>query len=869
MNVRNPLISLTLGLLLAGAAGAQDCVDYGAGVHVTASVAHSARYLAANGDFIYLSSLNVIDVSVPGQPVDLGAFAGPDGTVKDMLVADGFLVAAFAPGAFGTFGGVAVFDLTSPGAPVLAGSVATPGIATAVSAGGGRAYVRSDDGYVTIVDIGDPAAPTVVGSLGAGAVTAFDAAGAVVYAWDSATAMMRVFNAADAAAPRVWTTWSEPGVEDVELAFGQLYVYANGRYRVFGLADPLAPAFVRELPVIDRAVDFIGNQAAAYGFPARFWDMTNPDMPVSLPSLPFVVHAGFISGARALVGISTSFAELAIGDGSSTGATGSLDLDQAPTGLASLGNHALVIKEMGLDVVDASVCDAPVTVASLLLPGLNDGYAVAGDRLYILVRSGAGSSLQVVDLRSPSAPVVGALVPASGSRLQGLVAAGNWLYTARGSVIVPIDISDPANPVVGAGISGLGFGNVAAATGDLLVTANDWEIRTYSLAVPGVPALLGVLQTELNGRGLLLQGSLACLLHDTGVALFDVSDPGNIVPRGALEVPGTLDGFALAADHLYVEGNGIHVIDITDPAAPVFAGSLPYGNDTYAPLAVMGECLWFAQYVSPNRGRVNLAPLACAAGAGGGGGGTGNEPLAITIDVKPGSGAAPFNCRRPRGVVPVAILSVPGFDALSVDHASVRFGPGQAAEEHVDRRRDDRGGVRGHGRDDIRLVPRRHEVDVDRDGDLDLLLHFSLEEARIPCDARSVALTGRTFAGHAVAGSDVVRALSGGDNEGRGRDGAGDKAGPVAAPPQLVPNPFNPTTHVRFSLEQPGRVTVAVYDLSGRRVALVTDRVYDAGPQAVLWAGCDDSGRAVSSGVYFVRVEGAGTPVNLRAVLLR
>lgn len=904
MRFRNLLIPLVLGVLATAPAVAQDCVDYAAGVHVAASLPPEARYLAAHGDHLYLSSLHVVDVATPGSPVDLGAFAGPDGVVKDLAVADGYLFAAFTPGAFGTFGGLAVFDLAAPGAPVLAGTVPLPGLATALAAGSGRAYVRTDDGYVHIIDVSDPAAPQVLGSLGAGAVTAFDATGDIVYAWDRIAAMMRVYNAANAAAPVVWTTWPLAGVEDVELALGRLLVFAGGSYRAYGLADPLAPTFAQVLPAVDRVCDFHGNQAAAYGFPAKFWDLSAPASPVLLATVPYVVHSGFMRDGRVLVGVSDDFCELVPGDGSARGATGSLALDQAPTGLAVLGSHALVLKEMGLDVVDASDCTAPTPVASLLVPGLNDGYAVAGDWLYILARSGIGSALQVVDLRNPAAPVDAAFVPASSARLQGLVAAGSRLYTARGSVLVPIDISDPANPVVEAGLPGLGFGAVAAAAGNLLVTANDWEVRTFSLADPAAPAPAGVLQTDLYGRGLLLDGATACLLHDEGVALFDVSDPANIAPLGALDVPGTLDGFALAGHRLYVEGNGIHVIDISDPAAPAFVGSLPYGSDTFAPLAAVGQCLWFAQYVSPDMGRINIAPLACAAGGGGGGGGEGDDPEVVTIDIRPGSDTNPVRCGgRVHGVVPVAILSENGFDALTIDHASVRFGPGQAQEAHTRRVHEDRGrghghGDRnGHGRGDQQLVPRRHEVDVDCDGDLDLLLHFRLDDADIACGAKEASLTALTFAGVEVAGSDRVTTVPGcadDDDKGRGgrggrdgRDGhhdddddedegfdcakdrqaAGGKGG--ASAPLLAPNPFNPQTRVLFSLEQPGRVTVSVYDLAGRRLAVVADGEFAAGPQDVLWDGRDDAGMAVSSGVYFVRVEGAGPAVNLRAVLLR
>jgi beta-glucanase (GH16 family) len=90
------------------------------------------------------------------------------------------------------------------------------------------------------------------------------------------------------------------------------------------------------------------------------------------------------------------------------------------------------------------------------------------------------------------------------------------------------------------------------------------------------------------------------------------------------------------------------------------------------------------------------------------------------------------SCRHGHDVVPLAILTRPGFDAAGVDHATVRLG--RAREVHRDR----------HGR------PRRHEEDVDRDGDRDLVLHFDFDDTGLRCDDDRAPLSGRTFAGRRI-----------------------------------------------------------------------------------------------------------------------
>ncbi|MEZ4386519.1 MAG: T9SS type A sorting domain-containing protein [Candidatus Krumholzibacteriia bacterium] len=69
------------------------------------------------------------------------------------------------------------------------------------------------------------------------------------------------------------------------------------------------------------------------------------------------------------------------------------------------------------------------------------------------------------------------------------------------------------------------------------------------------------------------------------------------------------------------------------------------------------------------------------------------------------------------------------------------------------------------------------------------------------------------------------------------------------------PNPFNPRTEIRFQMAEAGLTWVAVFDARGRLVRqLVRDTRLEAGPNAVVWNGTDDSGRRVASGVYFYRI---------------
>jgi len=72
---------------------------------------------------------------------------------------------------------------------------------------------------------------------------------------------------------------------------------------------------------------------------------------------------------------------------------------------------------------------------------------------------------------------------------------------------------------------------------------------------------------------------------------------------------------------------------------------------------------------------------------------------------------------------------------------------------------------------------------------------------------------------------------------------------------KIFPNPFNPRTTISFFVNQSQRVSLAVFDMTGRRIAVVADQAYNAGSHTIEWNGKDSSGRAVSSGAYLVRME--------------
>jgi hypothetical protein len=69
------------------------------------------------------------------------------------------------------------------------------------------------------------------------------------------------------------------------------------------------------------------------------------------------------------------------------------------------------------------------------------------------------------------------------------------------------------------------------------------------------------------------------------------------------------------------------------------------------------------------------------------------------------------------------------------------------------------------------------------------------------------------------------------------------------------PNPFNPSTTIRYTLDQSGHVSLKIYDVLGQEIRTLVDGYQDPGDKAVVWNGNDNAGKPVSSGVYMYRIQ--------------
>ncbi|MBM3307716.1 MAG: hypothetical protein FJY74_05270 [Candidatus Eisenbacteria bacterium] len=87
---------------------------------------------------------------------------------------------------------------------------------------------------------------------------------------------------------------------------------------------------------------------------------------------------------------------------------------------------------------------------------------------------------------------------------------------------------------------------------------------------------------------------------------------------------------------------------------------------------------------------------------------------------------------------------------------------------------------------------------------------------------------------------------------------------------QNVPNPFNPVTAIGYDVPAGGgRVTLEVFDVSGRLVRTLVDGFVSEGVRSASWDGRDGEGKEVGSGVYFCRMKAGETEQTVKMTLLK
>lgn len=71
---------------------------------------------------------------------------------------------------------------------------------------------------------------------------------------------------------------------------------------------------------------------------------------------------------------------------------------------------------------------------------------------------------------------------------------------------------------------------------------------------------------------------------------------------------------------------------------------------------------------------------------------------------------------------------------------------------------------------------------------------------------------------------------------------------------QNFPNPFNPSTTIRYSISEDAKVKIIIFNTNGEQITTLVNEKLSAGEHEIIWNGTNSSGTRVPTGVYFYQL---------------
>ena len=83
------------------------------------------------------------------------------------------------------------------------------------------------------------------------------------------------------------------------------------------------------------------------------------------------------------------------------------------------------------------------------------------------------------------------------------------------------------------------------------------------------------------------------------------------------------------------------------------------------------------------------------------------------------------------------------------------------------------------------------------------------------------------------------------------------------------PNPFNPSTTIRYGLDSDSDVSIQIYDISGKLISTLINAAQVQGWHSVLWNGTNQFGEQVPAGLYLSKITSGGKVKTAKLMLLK
>jgi hypothetical protein len=645
---------------------------------------------------------------------------------------------------------------------------------------------------------------------------------------------------------------------DVAVSGSYAYVAVHHGMVVVDVSDPENPLIMGSLDTLGSAYslavagDFVYVADGEFGLRV-IW--------IFQPSMPLLMDGAGLPGEAIAVEVSGDFAFVVTNNGQDDSALWILDIAspfQTPSFaghaemlgssrcVAVAGHHAYVGNfyepdGFRLKIFDFSELPSLVLVGSVETYGMAASVAVANNQAFV-AEAGPYRALQVFDINFPADPQLVGVAGLSGT-VREVAVSGSCAYVTQGDLMV-VDATSPESPQMTGEVDTPGYANKAAISGSYAYMADgDAGLTVIDISVPDSPQIAGGIVTPEYARDVAISGNHAYVGTGTGglgdpdtgsLLVVDITYPENLQIAGSVET-GRASAVTVEGDHAYVTHiSGLHILDISNPVSPLIVGSLeaiPGGG---------GEFLG-TTCVELSNGYAFVT------------GGVGLLVVDVTIPESP-----QVISQIGEDFWEVAVsghyayiadshgLQVIYFDFLDPDNLQFMGSVDIGFSRNVT--------VLGDYAYLTGGDPDLQVVDISNPMNPQFVGHVY-----IPGQARGISISGdNIYLAAGEGGLKIVRQQCD-DTVGIDDNFLDPDPEPGETPQPLTrlsihPNPFNPSTRISFTIDQAQKVDLAVFDLTGKRIAMLADRWFETGEHSLDWDGRDFLGQAVASGTYLLRM---------------
>lgn len=402
--------------------------------------------------------------------------------------------------------------------------------------------------------------------------------------------------------------------ETVEVFEGHVFLGTSSELHILDLSDPTKPALVGFLD-LETGLDDIALEAgfvyASSSSGLIVIDIAAIDSPTVVSSLDAFGSFAALDSVGGYVYVAADDEGLIVIDATDPADPGVIATYQTPEDLTHVDAVGdLLYMTLGPDgMFIMSISDpAKPLLAGLLDTGVAMSHVVVRDDIAFTTRDG----FQIIDATITGAPILRSRMDAPTDAYRSRL-VGHLLYVAEPDEgITVLDVSTPSLPQWVGGFDTLGSQDpVAIDVSNGLAAAcveNDGVWMLDAMSFPDLE-LLSVFDMGGSALDICLEGDVAFVANGDGLLVLDLSDPE--APTAIAELPLENGARSIAVDghHAYIasEGPDLHVVDIAEPSKPVIVGGFLAADDILdvdvsghlAMMAVDGEPVYILSVEDP------------------------------------------------------------------------------------------------------------------------------------------------------------------------------------------------------------------------------------------------------------------------------